>query len=119
MIVKATLDRAGLAKFAVGPDMRHHLTVVAAAVVARAVPKTGIDTGALRASMGYDITTDNRQLVAVFGSNLHTSPLEYALHHWAPGKPGGRRRNWQGTRPWSSALHELGIPYTTDQPFEV
>jgi hypothetical protein len=116
------VNEAELAKLLTGPDMRRHLDQVGFRVLARAVPKTGVDTGLLRNSMDAAVVKEGRTLELHLGSNVSRpaqGPVEYAEHHWAPGRPGGRRASWPGTRPWTRALKELGIRFTNNRGYDV
>lgn len=108
------IDEEGFARLVTGQQMRSHLDRVGFMVLARAVPKTGVDTGLLRNSMDKQVVRQGKTLELHLGSNVSRAgqgPVQYAVAHWAPGKPGGPRSGWKGTRPWSRSLTELGISY--------
>lgn len=120
--IEARVDPRAVAAFGKSREMRTWMRNIGVAIQSRAVPKTGIDTGLLRSSMDFEVIVEDGSAVVVFGSNVSKagmSPVEYAMWHWAPGKPGGRRARWQGTRPWSRSFRELGIPYTAPKGFDV
>jgi hypothetical protein len=120
--IRVTIDDDGVDELLHGPAMRRSLDRMGFMVLARAIPKTGVDSGQLRASMDSAVVEGDQSLEVVFGSNVSRegqAPVEYSEHHWAPGRPGGRRPGWRGTRPWSRAFRELGIPYTNDRGYEV
>ena len=119
--VRVTMDHDEIDRLLHGPDMRRALDRMGFMVLARAIPKTGTDSGTLRASMDSAVVDGGDTLEVALGSNVSRAqtPVEYAEHHWAPGRAGGRRSGWAGTRPWSRSFRELGIRYTTDGPYEV
>jgi hypothetical protein len=108
------IDEEGIMRLLNGPQLRSHLDRVGFMVLARAVPKTGVDTGLLRNSMDKEVVKGSKSLELHLGSNVSRpgqGPVKYAYDHWAPGRPGGSRSGWRGTQPWSRSLNELGVPY--------
>lgn len=116
------INERGLEELLNSREYKRHLEQLGFRVLARAVPKTGVDTGLLRNSMDSAVVKGDRSLELHLGSNVSRTtqgPVEYAVHHWAPGRPGGRRAGWPGTRPWTRSLRELGIRYTRKGSFDV
>jgi hypothetical protein len=112
------IDDKELAKLLTGQPMRRNLERTGMQVLARAVPKTGIDTGLLRNSMDAQVVRKGNTLELHLGSNVSRpgqGQVEYAIAHWAPSK----KRRWAGTRPWTRALKELGITYTNSRGYDV
>ncbi|WP_373070133.1 hypothetical protein [Gemmatimonas sp.] len=107
--IEITVDAKTIAGILSSPDARQALDELGVAILARAIPYTGQDSGILRASMRTEVRDTDTGIELIGGSNV-----EYAIDHWAPGKPGGRRAGWAGTRPWTRALADLGI--THDEP---
>jgi len=117
-----SVDEKELAKLLTGQSMRRNLDRIGFQILSRAVPKTGIDTGLLRNSMDSTVVRRGATLELHLGSNVSRAgqgPVEYAIDHWAPGRSGGRRSGWPGTRPWTRALNELGIQYTNSRGHDV
>jgi hypothetical protein len=71
--VKEGIDDDGIMRLLNGPQMRNHLERVGFMVLARAVPKTGIDSGLLRNSMDSDVVRTSK------GLERHR-PLEFRLN---------------------------------------
>lgn len=108
-------------KLAAGDDLRDLLEQIGGAITPRAIAKTGRRTGRLRANMGHAIIEDEDGVVIQFGAGVApgTEPVDYDVPHWAPGKPGGPRASWPGTRPWTETLRELGIEYEQNRGYPV
>lgn len=111
--VKVTFHDDGLRDLATSTAMRRTLDGMAFTITAHAVPHSGVDTGRLIGSMGHAVKRRNNTLVAQLGSGLGdgVAPVFYSSYNWSPGKPGGRRTRWRGTRPYAKALRELGIRF--------
>lgn len=120
--VRVVVDQSEVKQLLNGTDYRRYLESVGFMILARAVPLTGIDTGQLRASMDTTVISGENGLELLGGSNVSRggqSAVEYAEWHWAPGKPGGFRSGWKGTRPWSRALRALGITARSETGYRV
>lgn len=109
--ITVEIDEAAFREFVTGFEFREGLEALGSAFLSRAIAKTGIDTGRLRRSMYFDVVDTDDGLAVEFGSkDAETGEMvPYAIHHWAPGKPGGHRAKWPGTRPWTRTARELGF----------
>ena len=98
--IKAKINRKGMKAFTVSGDVEDWMHQLGVAVLARAIPKTGIDSGLLRSSMDYKTDEEGVE----FGSNVSKpgqAAVEYAYFHWN-----------KHTQPWTSTFDDLGIDYT-------
>lgn len=105
--IEITVDERTLSDIAGSDDVVEALNLLGMAVVARGVLHIGNDTGNLRGSFRHEVV---EQLDGDATLYVGADP-EYTIHHFAPGRPDGPRANWDGTRPITKALDELGIDY--------
>lgn len=114
------IDESAFREFITGFDVKEALELIGAAIETRAIPKMGYDSGDLQGNSRAVVLETTDGLVLTFGTGLDGShDIKHDIHHWAPGKPGGTRAQWKGTRPWSRALGELGIEFESTEGYDV
>lgn len=111
------------------PVWQRHLKALGFTIVSHAVTETGVDTGALRASMSFRVENEPSYTALILGSGADPQGSEvwYAAPHWAKQPPTldppvirkSRKQRPHPTKkapakPWSKALAKLGIKYKVE-----
>jgi hypothetical protein len=131
MADRVTVKDEAVVELVSGREMRRLLNAFGFQLTGTAVPYSGVDTGRLVNSMGHRVELRGDRLVTVCGSGAadHAEAVWHGWYHWgAVPPPPGEGANIYGdqireprrdhptkpgpTRPWSSALRELGWSYT-------
>lgn len=127
--VRVTYHQAVEADLFTSSTWRNYLTKVGFTIVSHAVTETGVDTGALRGSMGFRIERGDEASELYLGSGAEPGVDEiwYAAPHWAKQPPmtpppalRARRKSRPHptkpapTKPWTKALKKLGIAYEVE-----